>query len=157
MIADAQLALFDDSDVRDAPAREPAPRESNGRVAIDADLIAAVRELVAEPDMTAVEVEAVVADALAEMGWHPHAPLRAQPCRCLRRLVLRPGPECYWCGRSPHAVGGPRYVEPVETRYANARKRSVSRRCRECGEPLAWSGREWICDAIMCSLAEASQ
>jgi hypothetical protein len=114
VIADAQLALFGDSDGRDARAPEAAPSESNGRVAVDADLIAAVRELVAEPDMTAVEVEAVVADALAEMGWHPHAPLRAQPCRCLRRLVLRPGPECYWCGRSPHAVGGPRYVEPVE-------------------------------------------
>jgi Homing endonuclease associated repeat len=32
----------------------------------------------------------------------------------MRQLVLPPGSTCYWCGRSPHAVGGPRYVEPIE-------------------------------------------
>jgi hypothetical protein len=90
-----------------------------GGVVTDADLLEAVRRLVREPGMSDEETEAVVADALAEIGWHPGAPLRAQPCRCTRRLVLPPGSTCHWCGRSPYAPGGPRYVEPV----AWARKR----------------------------------
>jgi hypothetical protein len=87
--------------------------DSNGHVA-DADLLAALRELVAEPDMSEAEIEALVADALAELRWSPEAQLRAQPCRCLRRLVLPPGSTCHWCGRSPHAPGGESYVEPIE-------------------------------------------
>lgn len=141
MIADGQLSLF----------------EGNGHSGGDDDLLAAVRKLVAEPDMTAAEVEAVVADALAEMGWHPEVPLRAQPCRCVRRLIFRPGSTCHWCGHSPHAEGGPRYVEPVERRQGGRPAASRSRRCRRCRGFLVWSGRAWTCEQVTCPLFERPQ
>ena len=51
--------------------------------------------------MTAEEIEAVVADALREMGWHPEASALPKPCKCTRALVLPPGATCVWCGRAP--------------------------------------------------------
>jgi hypothetical protein len=107
VITDDQLALFDVSDVHDAS-------ESNGHLAVDADLIEAVRTLVSEPGMSDEEIQAVVADALAEIGWSSESPLRAQPCCCMRQLVLPPGSTCHWCGHSPYVEVGPRYLEPIE-------------------------------------------
>jgi hypothetical protein len=133
------------------PTEHGTEPDSNGHVAVDADLLAALRELVAEPDMSEAEIEALVADALAEMGWHPEAPLRAQPCRCLRRLVFRPGSTCHWCGRSPHAPGGERYMEPVEwvgQRWERVRLPSYcdhgqeSRRCPICERERSRRRRE---------------
>jgi hypothetical protein len=103
-VNDAQLSLFDE---------QASARSLNGHADDDGDLLDAVRRLVAEPGMAEDEVRAVVQDALAEMKWAPAAPLRAQPCRCTRTLML-PGSTCLWCGRSPSAPGGAHYREPVE-------------------------------------------
>ena len=83
-------------------------------------------------------------------GWTPDAPLRAQPCSCIRPLVIPPGPECAYCGRDPRAAGGPRFVKPVQARIGCVRSRTL--RCGGCGEPLAREGRLWICGQVMCRL-----
>ena len=89
MSAEAQLPLF---------AELPAREDTNGNG--DADLVEAVRQLVAEDGMSPDEVEAVVADALREMGWTAEASSLPRRCRCERALVLVPG-TCFWCGRAP--------------------------------------------------------
>jgi hypothetical protein len=68
------------------------------------DLREEVRQLVAEPGMSDRELEAVIKDALGEMGWHLIGELRAKPCRCPHPLLLADEPaekRCHLCGRPP--------------------------------------------------------
>lgn len=61
-----------------------------------------VRAHVAEPDMSEAEIQAVVADALEQLGLEQPIPAR---CACTRPLVFRPdafdSPRCAYCGRVP--------------------------------------------------------
>lgn len=92
-----QLELFDD-------AAAPVAAE-NGHP----DLRAQVRAAVAEAGLSDAEVEALVEDALEQLGWHAQeaallAPTRPAPCQCERPLVLTNpwlGRSCIWCGRRP--------------------------------------------------------
>jgi hypothetical protein len=69
------------------------------------DLRERIRELVAEEGMSAEEVDAVIADALDQLGWNgAPAPTRAEPCECERPLILTNpwlGRSCTKCGRRP--------------------------------------------------------
>jgi hypothetical protein len=98
VIHEGQLSLFD------APPNGDAD---------DADLLEAVRRIVAEPGMSADELQAVVADALGQVGWHPKSPLRPAPCRCLPHGLVIFGARCWKCGRSLERLPGPYWVRPV--------------------------------------------
>jgi hypothetical protein len=89
----------------------------SGQLALDFDgaqraednLREQVRQLVAEPGMSDREVEAVMKDALGEMGWHFNGELRAKPCRCPHPLLLADElaeQRCHWCGREPQTMNG---------------------------------------------------
>jgi hypothetical protein len=71
-------------------------RPANGRGVRD-QLVEVIRARVAEPGMSAAEIEAVVADALEQLR-----PPRRRPasCACERPLVLSRAAECVWCGRA---------------------------------------------------------
>jgi hypothetical protein len=81
------------------------------------DLVAQLRALVAEPDMSDAEVEAAVRDALENMDWSAEergVELRryAESCRCDHGLPLANGwldgeVTCCWCGRRPPASSDP--------------------------------------------------
>jgi hypothetical protein len=79
-----QLPLFD------------PPGETNNHD----DLLEAIRAQVAEDGMSEDEIHALVADALAQLR-PPEGSTASAPCRCVRALVLPPGPACVWCGRVP--------------------------------------------------------
>jgi hypothetical protein len=61
------------------------------------DLLALVRRLVVEPSMGDAEIEAVVADALGELGV---TRTRAKGCCCLPGGLALDEPRCWRCGRA---------------------------------------------------------
>lgn len=98
MIGQLEFALEGD--------REPAPGAGSGQGPSHADIESRIRAQVAEPGMSAAELDAAVHDALDRLGLGPCAATRARPCLCesgplLFLDALAIDRRCARCGREP--------------------------------------------------------